>query len=167
LVLLSRSALRGLLLHRRGKAGSIRSNVQREKSSRNRSVFQLEIEAFFNYTMDDKLQVLSYLNLSEFRQSNIGITGDDQFNIGGSAKIMGSKMFTYFEGDHRKLDMQIRESISRVVFNQLMYGGDWKDVLKSNTLLSVPYWYQEGIIAYAAQGGTNESETYVKDLRPM
>lgn len=123
-----------------------------------------EIEAFFNYTMDDKLQVLSYLNLSEFRQSNIGITGDDQYNIGGSAKIMGSKMFSYFEGDHQKLDMQIRESISRVVFNQLMYGGDWKDVLKSNTLLSVPYWYQEGIIAYAAQGSTNESETFVKDL---
>lgn len=123
-----------------------------------------EIEAFFNYKMDDRLQVLSYLNLSEFRQSNIGITGDEQYNIGGSAKIMGSKMFTYFEGDHRKLDMQIRENLSRVIFNQMMYGGDWKDVLKSSTLLSIPNWYQEGAIAFAAQGNTNESETFVKDL---
>lgn len=123
-----------------------------------------EMEAFFNFSVDDKLQVLSYLNLSEFRQSNIGITGDDQYNIGGSAKIMGSKMFTYFEGSHEKLDLQIRENIARVIFNQLMFGGDWKDILKSSTLLSIPYWYQEGIIAYAAQGNTNESETFMKDL---
>ncbi len=123
-----------------------------------------ELEAFYNYKLEDRLQVLSYLNLSEFRQSNIGITGDDQYNIGGAAKIVGNKMFTYFEGDHGKLDKQIRESLSRVTFNQLMYGGDWKDVLKSSTLLSVPYWYQEGMIAFAANGSTNESETYVKDL---
>ncbi len=122
------------------------------------------IESFFNYKMDDRLQVLSYLNLSEFRQSNIGITGDDQFNIGGAAKIMGNKMFTYFEGDHARMDNQIRESLARVVFNQMMYGGDWKDVIKSSTLLSIPYWYQEGVIALASQGSLNESETFVKDL---
>lgn len=123
-----------------------------------------EVEAFFNYKLDDRLQILSYLNLREFRQSNIGITGDEQFNIGGSTKIMGNKIFTYFEGDHQKLDLQIRENIARVIFNQMMYGGDWKDVLKSSTLLSIPYWYQEGLIAFAAEGQTNESETFILDL---
>jgi len=123
-----------------------------------------QVETFFNYKIEDRLQVLSYLNQREFRQSNIGITGEDQYNIGGAAKIIGNKMFTYFEGDHHRLDVQIKESLSRVVFNQLMYGGDWKDVIKSSALLSVPYWYQEGMIAFAAQGRTNESETYVKDL---
>ena len=54
-----------------------------------------EIQQFFDYTIDEKIEVLSYLNQSEFRQSNLGLTGDDQFNIGGAAKIVGSKMFTY------------------------------------------------------------------------
>lgn len=123
-----------------------------------------QLEQFFNYKMEDRLQVLSYLNQSEFRQSNIGVTGDDQYNIGGSTKIVGNKMFTYFEGDHQKFEKQIRENLSRVLFNQMMFGGDWKDVLRNNTLLSIPNWYQEGIIAYAAQGNTPESELFIRDL---
>jgi hypothetical protein len=122
-----------------------------------------EIQSFFDYAVEDKIQVLSYNKQSEFRQSNIGITGDDQFNIGGAARIMGNKMFTYYEGDHVRLDRQIRESIARLVFSQMMYGGDWKDVIKSSTLLSIPKWYEEGIIRYAANGHTPESDQFMRD----
>ena len=122
-----------------------------------------DIEQFFDYTLEDKIQVLSYLNQSEFRQSNIGIISDD-YNIGGSAKIIGSKMFTWYDGSHDKLDTQIRENIARVLFSQLMFGGDWKDVLKSSTLLSVPKWYEDGVVAYAAKGITPECDIYVRDL---
>ena len=123
-----------------------------------------EMQQFFDYTIDEKIEVLSYLNQSEFRQSNLGLTGDDQFNIGGAAKIVGSKMFTYYEGDHALLEKQIRENLARVIFAQLVYGGNWKDVLKNSTLLTVPKWFEEGIIAYAAAGVSTESTTFVKDL---
>jgi hypothetical protein len=123
-----------------------------------------EMQQFFDYTIDEKIEVLSYLNQSEFRQSNLGLTGDDQFNIGGAAKIVGSKMFTYYEGDHALLEKQIRENLARVLFAQLVYGGNWKDVLKNSTLLTVPTWFEEGIIAFAANGVSNEGNTFVKDL---
>jgi WD40 repeat protein len=123
-----------------------------------------ELQQFFDYTIEEKIEVLSYLNQSEFRQSNLGLTGDDQFNIGGAAKIVGSKMFTYYEGEHALLEKQIRENIARVLFAQLVYGGNWKDVLKNSTLLAVPKWFEEGIIAYAANGISTESSTFVKDL---
>jgi len=123
-----------------------------------------ELESFFDYSLDDKIQVLSYLNHGEFRQSNIGIRNDDQFNIGGTARIMGNKMFVYYETDHKRLEEQIRENISRVLFSQMMYGGDWKDVLKSNTLLSMPRWFEEGIIAYAAKGWNADYETAIRDM---
>ncbi|MFM9986294.1 MAG: hypothetical protein ACKVOK_13735 [Flavobacteriales bacterium] len=123
-----------------------------------------ELEKFFDYTLDEKIQVLTYLKQSEFRQSNVGLNENDGYNIGGVARIMGNKMFVYYEGSHAQMDKQIRENVSRILFNQMMYGGDWKDVLKSSTLLSVPKWYEEGLIAYAANGATNESETFVKDL---
>jgi len=123
-----------------------------------------EMQQFFDFTIDEKIEVLSYLNQSEFRQSNLGLTGDDQFNIGGAAKIVGSKMFTYYEGNHELLEKQIRENLARVLFAQLVYGGNWKDVLKNSTLLTVPKWFEEGIIAYAASGVSNESITFVKDL---
>ncbi len=123
-----------------------------------------ELQQFFDYTSDEKIEVLSYLNQSEFRQSNLGLAGDDQFNIGGAAKIVGSKMFTYYEGDHTMLERQVRENIARVLFAQLVYGGNWKDVLKNSTLLTVPKWFEEGIIAFAADGVSTESSTFVKDL---
>ena len=122
------------------------------------------VEKFFDYSIEDKVQILSYAKQSEFRQSNIGISNDDQYNIGGAARIMGSKMFVYYEGDHAALEKQIREGLSKVVFNEMMYGGDWKDVLKSSTLLSMPKWYEEGIISFASIKEFPESENFMRDL---
>lgn len=122
-----------------------------------------QIQKFFDFPLEEKIQVLSYVKQSEFRQSNIGILGDDQFNIGGAARILGNKLFTYYEGDHARLEIQIRENLSRVVFSQMMYGGDWKDVLKSSTLLSIPKWYEEGIIRFAARGKTLQADQFMRD----
>ncbi|MDZ4823775.1 MAG: hypothetical protein SH856_09970 [Flavobacteriales bacterium] len=122
------------------------------------------IESFFDYSLEDKIQVLTYQKQSEFRQSNIGISNDDQFNIGGTARILGNKMFLYYEGDHAKLEHQIRENISKIVFSQLMYGGDWKDVIKNSTLLSIPKWYEDGIVSMATERWNNETESFVRDL---
>lgn len=123
----------------------------------------VDIQEFFDFALEDKVQILTYLKQSEFRQSNIGITGDDQFNIGGAARILGNKMFVFYEGDHARLERQVRENISRIVFSQMMYGGDWKDVIKSSTLLSIPEWYEEGIIRYAATGPTSGSQWFIRD----
>lgn len=123
-----------------------------------------DLEKFFDYSLDEKMQVVTYLKQSEFRQSNIGLNNGDGYNIGGVARIMGNKMFVYYEGSHALLDQQIRESISRILFNQMMFGGDWKDVLKSSTLLAVPAWYEDGLVSFAANGSTNACETFVKDL---
>lgn len=123
-----------------------------------------DLQKFYDYTLDDKVQVLVYSKQSEFRQSNIGISNDDQYNIGGAARIMGNKMFVYYEGDHAALERQIRDNISRVLFNNMMYGGDWKDVLKSNTLLNMPKWYEDGIISYSASPFSAESELFMRDL---
>lgn len=122
------------------------------------------MEKFFDYALEDKIQVLSYLKQSEYRQSNIGLTNDDATNLGGTARILGNKMFVYYEGDHALLEKQIKQNLARVVFSQMMYGGDWKDILKSNTLLSMPQWYEEGVIKYAAEGTSAEAEVFMRDL---
>jgi WD40-like Beta Propeller Repeat len=122
-----------------------------------------DIQLFFDYSIDEKIQVLNYLKQSEYRQSNMGISNDDQYSIGGTARIMGNKMFVYYEGDHALLDLQIRENIARMLFNQMMFGGDWKEVLKSSTMLSIPKWYEEGIVAFAASGQSVEADAFMRD----
>ncbi len=122
-----------------------------------------DLEAFFDYALEDKVQVIVYNKQSEFRQSNVGITGDDQYNIGGTTRIIGSKIFIYYEGSHEELNKQIKAGLARVLVSQMMYGGDWKEVFKNSTLLTLPEWYLEGIISYATEEWSPEVDAFVKD----
>lgn len=123
-----------------------------------------QIEKFYDHDLSDKVQIVTYLKQTEFRQSNVGLGAGEQFNIGGSASIIGNKMFAFYEGSHAAMENQLRKNISRVVYSEMMYGGDWKDVLKSSTLLSLPVWFEEGVIAYAAEGAPESCQNYMKDI---
>lgn len=113
------------------------------------SVYQKELEKSFDFALDERLQFIVYNSLTDFRQSNIGIAGvDGQQNIGGLTRIVGTKIFVYFEGDHALLDRQIRSGIAHVIVDQMMFGGNWRDMLKSSTFMSLPTWYTDGIISY-------------------
>lgn len=122
----------------------------------------LEIESFLDYAIEDQLEIILYNTHSDFKQTNIGIT-DEVNNIGGRNRIVGKKVFLYYEGDHIQLEQQIRGAIAEVIMKQVAYGGDWKDVLKANTVMSIPEWYMDGFVSYIEKGWTPEIESRVKD----
>lgn len=122
-----------------------------------------QLEGLFDFKTEEKVQIIVYNKQSEFRQSNIGIVGDDAYNIGGSTRIVGSKIFVYFKGDYSALEHQLRENIAQIIFNQMMYGGDWRELIKNAALLSVPKWYEDGLISYAAGEWNSEVVAHVRD----
>jgi hypothetical protein len=122
-----------------------------------------EIERLFDYTLENKLQFIVYNKQSDFMMSNIGLASDEQYNTGGVTRIAGSKVSLYFTGDHQDLDRQVRAGIAEVLLNQMMYGGDMKDMLKNSTLLTLPDWYTQGLISYVSQGWNTELDNKVKD----
>lgn len=122
-----------------------------------------ELEKFFDYYIRDKIQFVIYNKHDHFSQSNIGLNEDEAFNIGGVTQIVGSKVFIYYEGDYKKLEDQIRAGIAQVLINQMMYGGNWKEVVKNSALLSLPEWYIDGLISYVSKGWNIEIENRVKD----
>jgi hypothetical protein len=108
-----------------------------------------ELEKEMDYALDERLQFIVYNSLTDFRQSNIGLAGmQGENNIGGLTRIVGTKIFVYFEGDHTLLDRQIRSGIAHVIIDQMMFGGNWRDMLKSSTFMSLPTWFTDGIISY-------------------
>src|SRR4030042_6096550 len=77
------------------------------------------IEAFFDYTMEKRIQFIAYNRLTDFRQSNIGlVTGLDEYNIGGTTNVNQNKAFLYFEGDYDKYDEQITAAVTRIIINE-------------------------------------------------
>jgi Tol biopolymer transport system component len=122
-----------------------------------------EIEKFLDHSTEEKIQFIVYNKYEEYRQSNIGLEGEAQNNTGGVTHIVGRKVFIFFDGDHRKLDEQIRAGITEVLMNDMMYGGDLKDMLKNSTLLNLPEWYTRGLISYMSRKWDTDIDNKVKD----
>ena len=121
------------------------------------------IEKLFDYSIDERFQFVVFNKQSDFKQSNIGLSTDEQYNTGGVTHIVGSKIILYYEGDHAKLDAQIREGVAQVLIDQIMYGGNIREMLKNNTLLNLPEWYQKGLISYVAHDWNSDIDNRVKD----
>jgi hypothetical protein len=126
--------------------------------------FKREIEDMMDYEITDELEFIVYNSQSKFKESNIGLRNDGSSNIGGMTKVVGDKIFIYYEGDHDKLDRQVRSGIAKVIAFKLMFGENWREAIKNTSLLSLPAWYIDGFIAYMEGEWTPEIDNKVKNL---
>jgi hypothetical protein len=113
--------------------------------------------------LEQKIQFLVYNNLTDLKQSNIGLTTEERYNTGGITHIIGSKVFLYFSGDQRDFEKQIRAGIANVLINQAFYGVSVGSQVKNTTLFTLPEWYSNGLISYLADEWNTEIDNRVKD----
>ncbi len=121
-----------------------------------------KIEKFLDFYNQERLQFIVYNKQSHFQQSNIGLSTNEAFNIGGVTNIVGNKVFIYFEGDYVSFDRQIEAGIYKVMIYQLLYGGNWRQVLRNSALLHLPEWYIDGLISYLTNSNSPLIESKIK-----
>ena len=109
------------------------------------------VEQLFDRTLEGPIQILVYTDHQAFRQSNIGAQISDDNNIGGTATLIGTKLFVYGTGDSQELEAAVRDGLARVLFNQILFGGSWQDAVRNNALITFPDWFTEGLYRYAAE----------------
>ncbi|MBI4929160.1 MAG: PD40 domain-containing protein [Bacteroidetes bacterium] len=126
-------------------------------------IYTEKIEKMLDYNLDDKIEFMVFNKQSDYKQSNIGLEYEEPYNVGGVTKIVGAKVSLYFDGDHAKFDKQIKAGIAEVLINQMMYGGNVKDVVKNSTLLNLPNWYLQGLISYISNDWDTDIDSRVKD----
>lgn len=108
------------------------------------------IQSVLEHRMNEKLQIIVYVDLTDVKQSNIG--NDEAFtNTAGQTKIVGNKIFVYFNGDHNDLRRQVREGISSVYLEAMLFGANIQEIVQNAVLLNLPTWFTEGMIAYMGQ----------------
>jgi hypothetical protein len=122
-----------------------------------------KVEKLFDYSFNDKVQFIIYNKQSDFKQSNIGLSTEEDYNTGGVTRIAGSKIILFYEGDHEKLDQQIRTGLAEVLINEMMYGGSVREMVKNSTLLNLPDWYIKGLVDYVASDWNSDIDNHVKD----
>lgn len=122
-----------------------------------------EVEEFLDYDLEDKLQFLVFNTQSAYRQSNIGLRNEEETNIGGVTRVDGDKVFVFYEGDHEKLDRQIRSGIANIILYKMMYGDNWKQAIKSSALSTFPDWFIQGFVEYMAGDWNTDLDNKVKN----
>lgn len=122
------------------------------------------VENLFDYRVNGRLQFMIYNRYSDLLQTNIGLEGDEMSgNTGGLTRVMGNKVLIYFNGNHEHLLQQIRAGTAQVLLHQLLYGGNIKDRIQSAVLLTIPGWYEQGLIAFIAKGWTTHEDNRMRD----
>jgi len=121
------------------------------------------IEKLLDFSLEDKIQFVIFNKLSDLKQSNMGLINDEKYNTGGVTHIIGSKIFLYFEGDHKKFEQQIRAGIAQVMINQLLYGEHITAKIKNSTLMNLPDWYQSGLVSFLSDDWNTEIDNKVRD----
>lgn len=123
-----------------------------------------DLEDRLDFRLDKKLQVLVYNNQNDFKQSNLNLPLDEEsYNIGGLSKLVGTKVPIYFEGDHKKLRAQVRAGICQALINEMLFGGNIREVITSNTLIVVPEWFERGLVAYLSDPHRRKHLYHIQD----
>lgn len=123
-----------------------------------------DAEGKLDYKFPEKLDVIVYESQAKFRQSNLGVNNDEYSNVAGTTRIVGSKVFVYFDGNHQHFNKNIKSAVYQVLIKHMFYGGDWKDQLKSTVNAGLPDWIEAGLISFLVEQWNADVESHVKDL---
>jgi Tol biopolymer transport system component len=121
------------------------------------------LEKRLDYQHEDKINILVYNNQNDFKQSNLGLSSEDQTNIGGVTRIIGDKVSVFFNGSLAELDQQIRAALADLLISKILYGGNAREVVRNSTLLNIPAWYQQGLVKYLSEGWTSYNDNILYD----
>lgn len=121
----------------------------------------IELKSILEYQVRQRVEIIIYSDFSDYLQSNIGLVSPT-INTGGKTKLLDNKILIYFDGNHKNLELLIRESIARTIMNRMLFGSNLQEIVQNSVLLNLPEWFTEGLIAHATE---EWNDTYDNELR--
>ena len=121
------------------------------------------IQEILEHRINEKIQIIVYTDVTDVKQSNIGV--EEAFvNTGGQTKIVGNKIFVYFNGDHTHLQTQVREGVASVYLNSMLFGSNLQEIVQNAVMMNLPEWFKEGLVAYVGEDWNTELDNELRDL---
>ncbi len=122
-----------------------------------------ELQRTIEYRVSDKTELIIYTDISDLHQSNIGI--DDVFaTANNEVKVIGNKVFVYFDGDHTHLRKNIREGVAAVYVNTMLFGSGIQEVVQNAISLNLPSWFKDGLIAYLGEDWNTTLDEKMREI---
>ncbi|MBC6606789.1 PD40 domain-containing protein [Hymenobacter sp. BT188] len=122
------------------------------------------VSSLIGYYPYSKTTLMLYNSVGDLRQSNIGLYSD-KYQTGGETSLLRmNKVQIAFQGQQTLFKRDVSSQITRVLLNDMMYGGSLKEVIQSTYLLQLPEWFIAGASSYAAEGWSVEMDDYMRDM---
>lgn len=128
-----------------------------EQAEKDLEAIQQKSGALFN----EKLGIILYNSYDDYQQSNIGLNSELQMqnnNPAGTVNIIGDKLVVYFTGKHSDLKRQLRQGMAQMIMERLMFGDNFKEIVRNAVLLDLPEWVTAGYVDYIVDGWTAKDE---------
>lgn len=110
-----------------------------------------------------KTKVFLYNSLSDLRQSNVGLN-HNVFNVGGETEFIKPYVEVAHMGTAQEFKDELLFQISDLMVNEMMFGGNLKDMFQSSILMNLPDWFVDGASLYVAKGWSMEMDDYIRQL---
>src|SRR5688572_8364911 len=110
-----------------------------------------------------KTKVFVYNSLSDLRQSNVGLN-HNVFNVGGETEFIKPYVEVAHLGTAQEFKDELLFQISDLMINEMMFGGNLKDMFQSSILMNLPDWFVDGASLYVARGWSMEMDDYIRQL---
>jgi hypothetical protein len=110
-----------------------------------------------------KTKIFLYNSITDLQQSNIGIN-HTLFNVGGETEFIKPYVEIAHPGNTDDFKEELIYKVSDLMINEMMFGGNLKDMFQNAVLLNLPDWFIDGATNYVARGWNAEMDDYVRQL---
>lgn len=110
-----------------------------------------------------KTKIFLYNSVADFQQSNIGVN-DETFAMGGQTNFVKLQVEVAYPGTMLGFKEELLHQISRMLINDMMFGGSLTDMFQNTYLLSLPEWFIEGAALYVTRGWSIEMDDFMRDF---
>lgn len=110
-----------------------------------------------------KAKVFLYNSVNDLQQSNIGVN-QQSYRIGGQTNFTKSFVEVANPGSIEGLKENLVVEVSRLVLNDMVFGGSLSDMWQNTYLMNLPDWFVLGASEYLAKGWDIEMDDQIRDL---
>lgn len=112
-----------------------------------------------------KLNIIIYNNFGEFKQTNLG-RKNEEINAanGGVIHVLGENIPIYFNGDHTHLRKQIMKSLASIIKDNMLFGDNFKEVVKNTLQMNLPSWYTDGYVDFISSEWNTDDDDEIYNL---
>lgn len=113
-----------------------------------------------------KLNIVLYNSYSDYVQSNIGVNHTSDLNDadGGRLRVSGNNLPVYFTGNHAALSKQVKQGVTNVIKDNMLFGQNIKEIVKNAITMNLPEWYTAGYVEYISNDWTPVLQTEVQNI---